>query len=197
MQSRREFIFASAAVAATLIAPRRAHAMVMQQENTGAANVPMEQDAYRPVSLAAKPNTRPSMTDEQRDELEHHIKCQCGCVLDVYTCRTTDFSCSVSPAMHSDVMNLVSKGYNGTEILAAFQGVYGERVLMAPLKQGFNLVGYIMPFAALGGAAIVVAGLIRKWGRKAALSPQPAGVSAIDATPAEMEALDAALRDDS
>lgn len=180
-----------------MLASRKANAMTMQQENTGAANVPMEQDAYRPVSMPAKANAKPSMTDDQRDELEHHIKCQCGCVLDVYTCRTTDFSCSVSPAMHADVMTLVTKGYNGAEILGAFQGVYGERVLMAPLKQGFNWVGYIMPFAALGGAAVVVAGLIRKWGRNAAATPRAAVVTGVDATPEEMEALNAALRDDS
>lgn len=167
------------------------------QQNTGAANVPMEENAYRPVSLPAKANARPSMTDLQRDDLEHHIKCQCGCVLDVFTCRTTDFSCSVSPAMHSDVMNLVSKGYNGTEILAAFQSVYGERVLMAPLKQGFNWLGYIMPFAALGTAAVVVGGLIRKWGARSASIPRPAAAGPVDATPDEIEALNAAVRDDS
>ena len=49
----------------------------------------MEQDAYRPVKLAAKPGAAASMTDAKRDDLEHQIKCQCGCPLDVYTCRTT------------------------------------------------------------------------------------------------------------
>ena len=37
------------------------------------------------------------MNQAKRDELEHQIHCQCGCNLDVYTCRTTDFSCEVSP----------------------------------------------------------------------------------------------------
>jgi cytochrome c-type biogenesis protein CcmH len=169
----------------------------MQQVNTGAANAPMEQSAYRPVNLAAKPGARPSMTDLERDDLEHHIKCQCGCVLDIFTCRTTDFSCGVSPAMHGDVVKLVANGYNATEILSAFQGVYGERVLMAPLKQGFNWLGYIMPFAALITAGVVVAGLIRKWGARAAEQPRVATVAPIDATQEEMDALKAAMRDDS
>ena len=88
------------------------------------------------------------MTDAQRDDLEHQINCQCGCPLDVYTCRTTDFSCSVSPAMHADVMGLVTGGYSATEILAAFQKVYGERVLMSPIKSGFNWLGYVTPSIA-------------------------------------------------
>ncbi len=58
------------------------------------------QDVYRAVKLEPKPNARPSMTPLERDDLEHQIKCQRGCVLDVFTCRTTDFSCSVSPAMY-------------------------------------------------------------------------------------------------
>lgn len=175
-----------------MLISRNARAM---QENTGAANVPMEQDAYRPVSVPPKAGAAPSMTDEKRDELEHQLKCQCGCVLDIYTCRTTDFSCGVSPAMHRDVMSLVAGGYSAPEILAAFQNVYGERVLMSPLKEGFNLVGYIMPFAALITGGVVVAGLIRRWGAKAAAQPQPAVVH-VDATPAELDALQTAMKDD-
>lgn len=190
MQSRREFL---ASLGMVMFAPAVARAM---QENTGAANVPMEQDAYRPVKLQAKAGATASMTDAQRDDLEHKIKCQCGCVLDVYTCRTTDFSCSVSPAMHRDVMDLVSGGYNAAEILGAFQGVYGERVLMAPLKQGFNWLGYIMPFAVLITAGGVVAALIRKWGARARAEPAIAVATPIDATPEELEALRAAMRDD-
>jgi cytochrome c-type biogenesis protein CcmH len=196
MQTRREFLAALGAASAVMVMPRNARAM-QAQTPTGAANVPMEQDAYRPVALAAKPNATPSMTDEKRDDLEHQIKCQCGCVLDIFTCRTTDFSCGVSPAMHHDVMSLVKGGYNAAEILTAFQGVYGERVLMAPLRQGFNWVGYLMPFAAILTAGGVTLTLIRSWGRRAQAEPrvQPAG--AVDATPAELDALNRALRDDS
>ena len=192
MQSRREFLLSFGAGALT---PALAGAM---QENTGAANVPMEQGAYRPVKLDAKPGARPSMTDLERDDLEHKIKCQCGCVLDVYTCRTTDFSCGVSPAMHGDVVGLVAGGYNAAEILGAFQSVYGERVLMAPLRQGFNWVGYIMPFAALITAGGIVAVLIRKWGAASRQTePRVATAAPVDATPEELEALKAAMRDDS
>jgi cytochrome c-type biogenesis protein CcmH len=169
----------------------------MQQTTTGAANVPMEQDAYRVVNLEPKTSSASSMTDEQRNDLEHHIKCQCGCVLDVFTCRTTDFSCQVSPAMHRDVMRLVDGGYNAAEILAAFQGVYGEQVLMAPLRQGFNWVGYLMPFAAIIAAGGVTAGLIRKWGKRAQAAPRTVPPGAVDASPEELEALLSALRDDS
>jgi hypothetical protein len=42
--------------------------------------------------------------------------------------------------------------HSGDEIIQAFERVYGEAVLMAPKREGFNLAGYWMPFAALGTA---------------------------------------------
>lgn len=191
MHTRRQFIFSSSVLAVSLVS-RRANAMQTTQSFAG----PMEQGAYRPVKLASIAGAKPSMTDEKRDELEHQIKCQCGCVLDVYTCRTTDFSCSVSPAMHGDVMTLVEGGYNSAQILGAFQSVYGEQILMAPLRKGFNLVGYLLPSLVLVTGGVVVAGLIRKWGAREKLMPQTTGVP-FKATADEIEKLNAAVRDDS
>jgi cytochrome c-type biogenesis protein CcmH len=118
----------------------------------------MNQGAARTVTRPPKPGARPSMDQDTRDALEHKIRCQCGCTLDVYTCRTTDFSCQVSPAMHRDVMALVEGGYSAQEILDAFVDTYGERALMAPKKEGFNWAGYLVPFGALaaGAAAVLV-----------------------------------------
>jgi cytochrome c-type biogenesis protein CcmH len=188
MQTRREFLTSAAAVFVV-------SSSVRAQQVTQAFSGPMEQGAYRPVKLDAKPGAKPSMTDAQRDDLEHQIKCQCGCPLDIYTCRTTDFSCSVSPAMHADVMSLVGGGFGAKEILAAFQKVYGERVLMSPVKSGFNWLGYVTPSIAIAAGAILVFTLIRKWGERAALRPAPV-VAQTDATPAELEAIDAALKED-
>jgi cytochrome c-type biogenesis protein CcmH len=194
MQTRRQFMVAASTGVASLVVARSAAAM---QQVTQSFAGPMEQDAYRPVKLDPIPGAKPSMTDEKRDELEHQIKCQCGCVLDVYTCRTTDFSCSVSPAMHQDVMTLVDGGHNATQILAAFQSVYGEQILMAPIRKGFNLVGYALPSVALVTGGVIVAGLIRKWGsRERQMMAAPAG-PAINATDEEMAAINAAVRDDS
>jgi cytochrome c-type biogenesis protein CcmH len=150
---------------------------------------------YKPVTLAPKSNAQPSMTPAQRDDLEHQIHCQCGCNLDVYTCRTTDFACSVSPAMHSDVMGLVAGGHTAQEILAAFKTVYGEKVLMAPSRSGFNLVGYTMPFVALGAGAIGVAALLRRW-KSRTRAVELIAHSHVDATEGELAALDAAVRKD-
>jgi cytochrome c-type biogenesis protein CcmH len=170
-----------------------------QPTQSSASNVVMDGSAYRPVVRAAKPGARAVVTKEQMEAFEHTIGCACPCTLDVFTCRTTDFSCGISPAMHRDVVQLIDGGYTVDEIRAAFVDTYGEQVLMAPTKHGFNLAGYVAPFAALGTGAIVVAALIRKWGARAAAASAAAGpapVIAVDATPDELARLDAAVRGD-
>lgn len=192
--SRRQFLLAIPALGLTAAAfPRQ----IRGQATVQTFNGPMlnANEVYRPVTLAAKAGAQPSMTDAQRDDLEHQIHCQCGCNLDVYTCRTTDFACSVSPAMHADVMGLVAGGHTAPEILGAFRAVYGEKVLMAPLKSGFNLVGYTMPFVALGTGAVVVAALLKRWKSR---TPPIAAIQQhhVDATEGELAALDAAVKRD-
>ncbi len=208
--SRRRFLGALGAGWATATVTAAATAIAQQEtqpdaqtQQSAASNVAMDQGAAKTVRRPPKPGATPVVDVAARDALEHQIKCQCGCTLDVYTCRTTDFSCQVSPAMHRDVLSLVEGGYTADEIIAAFTDTYGQQVLMAPKREGFNLAGYAMPFAALGTGAVVVAALIRKWGRRAAVvqaahearvaSAAPVGV---DASADELARLEAAVRGD-
>src|SRR4051812_3319215 len=191
--SRRNFVLALPLLGLSAAALPR----VLSAQATQTFNGPMADanDVYRPVTLPAKAGAQASMTDAQRDDLEHQLHCQCGCNLDVYTCRTTDFACSVSPAMHADVMGLVSGGHPAAEILAAFKAVYGEKVLMAPGRSGFNLLGYTMPFFALGAGAVIVSVLINRW-KPRAPAIVPVVANRVDASEGELATLDAAIRRD-
>jgi cytochrome c-type biogenesis protein CcmH len=170
-------------------------AVVGAQEDTrNTTGAPMNDHAYRPVRLPPRADATPKLTESQRNDLEHQLQCQCGCTLDVFTCRTTDFSCPISPSMHMDVMGLVAGGYGADEILAAFRKVYGERVLMLPVKQGFNWAAYVMPFGMLLAGAVLVFVLLKRWSRpEAAAAPNALDV---DATPEELAALRDRLRDE-
>jgi cytochrome c-type biogenesis protein CcmH len=195
MTTRRDFLLAIPALGLTAATfPRRS---IAAQAAVQTFNGPMADagEVYRPVKLEPKSGAGPSMTDAQRDDLEHKIHCQCGCQLDVYTCRTTDFACSVSPAMHGDVLALVAGGYNAEEILSAFTSVYGEKALMAPTKSGFNLLGYTVPFIALGTGAVIVAALIRRW-KTPPLVAAAVTTPRVQATSGELAAIDAAVRKD-
>jgi cytochrome c-type biogenesis protein CcmH len=194
--TRRAFMSrAAAGLAATLTAARSLDAQQVQSNLSG----PMRAEAYVAVRRPPKPGATPRVTDAERDSLEGRLKCGCTCPLDVYTCRTTDFACPVSPRMHADVETLIAGGYDRAEIIAAFVETWGERVLTAPKPEGFNLVAYVTPFLALGVGGAVAALLIRRWLRPASsgsTAPSPR-IPQVAATPDELARLDAAMRDDS
>ncbi len=124
--------------------------------------------------------------------IEKQIRCTCGCNLDVYTCRTTDFTCTTSPAMHRRVLALAAAGKSGPEIVEAFVRENGVAVLMAPPKRGFNLAGYFVPSLAILVAGAVLALVLRRWTRaSAAAAAAPAADAAAGpaATPEELERL--------
>jgi cytochrome c-type biogenesis protein CcmH len=198
---RRDFItrLAAGGVALGLAETLRAQQATPSAQGANSNLGPMDQEAAKTVRRPAKRDARPSMTDDERDALERQIRCQCGCTLDVYICRTTDFSCQVSPAMHRDIISLVEGGYSGQEIVDAFVDTYGERALMAPKREGFNLAAYWLPFAALAAGAVGLVAFLRSAQRK----PEAVAVSSVprprasDATDDELARLrDAIRRDD-
>ncbi len=142
--------------------------------------------------MAGLPRGR--VTDYENDpfivEIEERLRCTCGCNLDVYTCRTTDFTCQTSPAMHREVIGLVDRGLNAEQVLDEFVAQHGELVLMAPPKRGFNIVGYVLP-----GVAITLVGATMLWmlARRTARKQLHSVVEGAAATvPAEMSSEDEA-----
>ena len=125
--------------------------------------------------------------------IEKQLKCTCGCNQDVYTCRTTDFNCTTSPAMHQRVLQLADRGKTAQGIIDQFVRENGVQILMAPPKRGFNLAGYFLPSALILAAAAVLVLVLRRWARAAAATPATsapaASPAALDATAAELERL--------
>jgi cytochrome c-type biogenesis protein CcmH len=199
VSGRREFLVGALGAAATLAAVGVRSVGGQQPTNF----VPMDQGSFRPTMRPAKPDATPLLDDDARDALEKQLKCQCGCILDVYTCRTTDFTCSVSPAMHRDVMRLIAGGYNEEEILAAFVETYGEVALTAPVKEGFNWLGYLAPGIVLATGALLLTLMLRRWSvaaaaaRAASAAAPSSRAASTEATVDEMERLARALREDS
>jgi cytochrome c-type biogenesis protein CcmH len=117
------------------------------------------------VPQAVQERDRTTARDDEEivKAIEHRIKCTCGCSLDVFTCRTTDFTCTTSPAMHRVVMARLDSSMTAEQVVAAFEAQYGQSVLMQPPKRGFNWTAYIMPFIGLGFGLALVTALMRRW----------------------------------
>jgi cytochrome c-type biogenesis protein CcmH len=200
--SRRAFLLrATGVVTGVLVATRTAQA----QGASGAPGGPeMTSDSYKPVRRPPKPGAQVTMDAKAVETFERQLACPCPCTLDVYTCRTTDFTCGISPAVHGDIQRLVDGGYTADEIMEALTGTYGDFILNAPRKQGFNLLAWFAPFAAIGVGALGIGALLRSWrvNAKAADAARPAREqlsqddAGVDATPEELARLEAALREE-
>jgi cytochrome c-type biogenesis protein CcmH len=173
-----------------------------------------ETGALRDPASAGRPQERKTARDNDEfvTAVEHRLQCTCGCTLDIYTCRTTDFTCTYSPDLHKEVLALKDQGKTADEIVQAFVAKYGEKILMAPKPEGFNLAGYVVP----GTAILLVGGIMflilqrRTRMRAAAVAnaatapaqaesgpavAPPAGVGAATPTAAELERLNRELKD--
>jgi cytochrome c-type biogenesis protein CcmH len=134
--------------------------------------------------------------DAEIKRIEQRLACSCGCTLDVFTCRTTDFTCTYSPELHREVLALRDQGKNAREILDAFVAKYGEKALMAPEPRGFNLWGYLLPGALVGGAAVALAAILkRREAVAAAAGADQSPAPQVAATPEELERLNRALEE--
>jgi cytochrome c-type biogenesis protein CcmH len=134
--------------------------------------------------------------DAQIQAIEKRLACNCGCTLDVFTCRTTDFSCTYSPALHREVLALRDEGKTAQQILDAFVAKYGEKALMAPKPQGvLNLTGYLLPGALIAAAGAGLLAFIGKRKAAVAAAAQDAVTSGATGTasPDELERLRRAL----
>ena len=103
------------------------------------------------------------------NELGHKMMCVCGCNQILIECN--HLGCPDSERMLGELRASISGGSSDDAILIAFQDKYGPTVLAAPMLTKFNVIAWIVPPAVLilGIAGTVV--LVRRWRRRAAITP--------------------------
>jgi cytochrome c-type biogenesis protein CcmH len=176
-RSRREFFRHVALAGAGVVGARAAWAQGQAPAQSPTLPGSGENGTlYNPSVVQQRAPTVSADNDDFIMTVEKTLKCQCGCNLDVYTCRTTDFTCTVSPKLHRDIVALHNRGMTAAQIREDFVREYGEQALMAPKPQGFNLAGYFVPgVVMLFGIAVLSAWIVR---RQRQLAPEAAGAAA-------------------
>lgn len=94
-------------------------------------------------------------------EVEEALICQCGCGIVLKHCPHQN--CGFAIPARQYIAELIKEGKKKEEIIDIFVKRYGQKALAAPKKEGFNILGYILPFIALIGAAFFISRVIKSW----------------------------------
>src|SRR5271157_4585605 len=86
--------------------------------------------------------------------LGDQLMCLCGCGATITSCNM--LGCSHSKPARERLLAMVNAGQSDSAILATFVQENGVEILAKPPAQGFNLLGYVVPFIGIAlGLAFV------------------------------------------
>lgn len=96
-------------------------------------------------------------------DLENALMCQCDdkCGKVMINC-----TCDTAKETREDFRKHLQSGLTVDQVIQIYVDQYGETVLSAPTKTGFNLTAWLTPFAALIGGGFGIRKILRTWIRK-------------------------------
>jgi len=111
------------------------------------------------------------LLNERVRRLGEQLGCQCGCGSSVTSCNM--LNCHFSGPAREKLLTMVNAGESDAAILDAFVKQYGQRVLLKPPAEGFNLLGWVMPFAAIAAGLAFLWWVIKRFRRPMAVAAGP------------------------
>jgi cytochrome c-type biogenesis protein CcmH len=131
------------------------------------------------LALLVAFTTLPAYAEGMVDEIGTNLMCQCGCTMLLANC-----DCGTAEQLRGEIRDLLGQGKTKQDILNYYVGKYGEKVLAAPVAQGFNWSAYLMPFAVILVGAVLIGLIVRQWViRTRAATPMPLPVPVAQACP--------------
>ena len=106
------------------------------------------------------------------------LKCQCSgrCNYSVASCNM--LNCHFKAPVDAEIRAGLEGGDSEDTIIGRLKQQYGTVILGAPPAEGFNLLGWAMPFLALAMGLLVVRALLLRWRRPRAAVAVPGAVTA-------------------
>jgi cytochrome c-type biogenesis protein CcmH/NrfF len=111
---------------------------------------------------------RAQQTDQAKS-VGHRMFCMCGCKQILTECNHV--GCTMSTKMLKQLDAEVASGKSDDLILQSFVQDFGGTVIAEPPTKGFNLLGWLMPFIAIGGGLFLVRGILARWSQPAPAMP--------------------------
>jgi cytochrome c-type biogenesis protein CcmH len=93
----------------------------------------------------------------------------------------------IAERMRTFIRARIAAGDTKSEIKSKLVAQFGESVLAAPPKRGFNLLAWVLPLAGIGVAGVALAFLARRWTRVRAGEPPPGDPSGNGRAPLDPE----------
>ena len=97
--------------------------------------------------------------------------CLCGCGATVTSCNM--LGCQHSKPAREKLLAMVNAGESDSAILASFVQESGLEILAKPPAQGFNLLGYVVPFIGVALGLAFVWFVIKRFRKPVALAAGP------------------------
>jgi cytochrome c-type biogenesis protein CcmH len=106
------------------------------------------------------------------EETVHEIGAQLRCVV-CQSLSVADSPSETANQMRGIIRERLAAGDSPEQVKAYFVEKYGLWILLAPPREGFNLLVWVVPFVGLAAGLALVLLLVRRWSRRPA--PAPAG----------------------
>jgi cytochrome c-type biogenesis protein CcmH len=100
------------------------------------------------------------------ETIASQLICLCGCGKLLNACEM-----DTARQMRSVISDKLEAGWDGPRIISFMTETYGERVLAAPTKRGFNLTAWVTPFALILAGGVLILIVIGSWTRAHATGP--------------------------
>ncbi len=110
-----------------------------------------------------------SSVEEQVREITAELRCPVCQNLSV-----ADSPSRMANQMRDLVRERLEAGESPEAVKAYFVERYGEWILLAPKKEGFNLLVWVLPFLGMFGGALALFAVVRRWVRRP--EPEPGAV---------------------
>jgi len=99
----------------------------------------------------------------------HDVAAQLRCVV-CQSLSVADSPSETASQMRGIIRERLAAGESPDQVRVYFVEKYGEWILLAPPKSGFNLLVWVVPFAGIGLGLVLVALVLRRWSRTAPAS---------------------------
>jgi cytochrome c-type biogenesis protein CcmH len=106
------------------------------------------------------------------EETVHEIGTQLRCVV-CQSLSVADSPSETANQMRGIIRERLAAGETPEQVKAYFVEKYGLWILLAPPRQGFNLLVWVVPFVGLAAGLVLVLVLVKRWSRRP-IGPGPA-----------------------